>query len=144
MVSTLTTILFLVSTISIQQGFAQSWLCSNISRQNMVQIRQEGKHMVICPAASYSRKSSLPLSGSVLRVTYLTSPGYLEIDDSDRSGCHQRNSDCRTRWNGYIPDIFNHLAEYFNFTYRLQYSRDEKFGTRDPQTGILDRFYDAR
>ena len=132
------TILLLITILPLpsyqaQSGLTQDFLCPNLSMYQVRKILKEGKPLVISATRNCTRKSASLQPGSVLRVTYLTTPGYLEIDD--RVPCHQRNGDCSIRWTGYIPDIFNHLAESLDFTYHLQYSRDGKFGTKDNKSG---------
>ena len=46
-----------------------------------------------------------------------------------------RNLNKKYNWVGLVPDIFEHLAETYNFTYELFESRDGAWGYFDPETG---------
>ena len=46
-----------------------------------------------------------------------------------------RNLNQKLNWVGMVPDIFEHLAETFNFTYDLFESRDGGWGYHNTDTG---------
>ena len=56
---------------------------------------------------------------------------YAQLEDHHMS---KRNLNRRHNWVGMVPDIFEHLAETYNFTYDLFESRDGAWGSYDPQT----------
>lgn len=109
--------------------------CSSMSPYQAGKLLKQGPALVLCKTGICEREPAPLLSGSIVRVTFLTSPGYLEL--GARSACGAKLGDC---WSGYIPDIFNHLAETFNFSYQLQYARDNRFGSRNPKTGMKNMY----
>ena len=47
----------------------------------------------------------------------------------------RRNLNRAHNWVGMVPDIFEYMADTYNFTYELFESRDGSWGSYDPQTG---------
>ena len=57
---------------------------------------------------------------------------YLQVKDNTETG--------DLEWFGMVPDIFNSMATYLNFTYSIALSRDGNWGKVDPETGEWNGF----
>ena len=69
------------------------------------------------------------LHGLKLKTILIQDPGYLTINEG-LSQPSIRNVN-KIPWQGIIPDIFESIAKYHNFTYDLRPPRDGKWGTYD-------------
>lgn len=68
------------------------------------------------------------MGGVTLRSLYLEETGYLLLDPEIQTDPKNLAS---VRWVGLVADIYQSLADTFNFTYTLAQSRDRKWGAID-------------
>ena len=67
------------------------------------------------------------MGGVTLKSLYLEETGYLILDNDPKLVVNDKNL-ARVPWVGVVPDIYQSLADTFNFTYILAQSTDRKWG----------------
>ena len=70
------------------------------------------------------------------RASFQPYAGYAVYNDDEEFVASKRNLNGRYNWIGMVPDIFEFMAETFNFTYDLFESRDGAWGSYDAHTGL--------
>ena len=69
------------------------------------------------------------------RASFQPYPGYAVYARPEDHRISKRNLNKMYNWVGLVPDIFEFLAESYNFTYDLFESRDGAWGSYNPATG---------